>query len=811
MKKITIFVLLSFLIGTNLYAQGEGDSLKTKIYDSPEDSIVAINQMNQLDALTLSHEQDLSTHIAMMPDIKITPEYSGLFYLNANEAVYNFRYSFDNNFLSGNDFFDLNIDFLGDNNVVLQSITTRYDTVDCGSFIIRIPITLNLKALRVSYKDQLDRIAIIDYQKIKYQQNELLHVSEQLYNTSSKYFSYNAIHKQQDFKDFILNEVTSENVFEGLTYVQNQFNIFPPIQLTGALGNLATNVSPVSPSPIDPCDPAFITEWINSMQILYGFDTIPYYQIRRCLKSTKYNLLNYFDNYVKTILPEWKSWRENCSSQLSTRAGELECDCQRVVPITNLVNSGSFLKKTTLNGTKHKARAALSHINGQRNLDAHWKTEGQWGDPDCRAVLQGFTWGPANWLNINSNGGCCNQNQLKIKYGDTTWTNSTPGANSPLYARMRVTYSCINDDGYFPDDCKCPLSLKANFYLESILKSNATSNWDCTWSSVSKSSVENLGMAVMLNEYQELNPSPIIWESNRVKVYSKYKSSFNTQFIFDGIKTLGNVLTGIAGANLNTLSGWGTVLTTTGTQINNYLNSTPAPVNISSVQGGVKNEILVDKSVSWPLQANVPVVMQLNNFISLMAGGEDGFNSNAWINSGFAMDFYIEPQTPSPSDPNDMYCCHEFSGAWIQHDDCLPYASSYTPHITSHMNGSTSAYTVGTIGQHDYDNYITTRVNNCDNFSIKYSQKPAPIFEDDKVDQSMATFQNNKLLWNRGMAAGVEYQVSDILGRVIETNKLNLDSNDVITDFSKYRQRVLFISVYYNGKVCRFKIGKTDN
>lgn len=817
----TLFIL--FLSFSVFIANAQN---KDKLYDSPEDSVERVQLKHQLEEQSQLLSSKYYELEEKSPKMSINKEYSGLFYLNAEEAIYSMRFSYNKNFIKDIHKFKLKIDFINQEDVLERTITEKFDTVDCGSFIIRIPKIISLKKIKVSYVDNIGRISVLDNRDISYSQNELMDISNNLYDKSSRYFAYNAVHKEQAFPDFILNTVNSSNVIEGLSFVQNQFNIFPPIDMTGSLGGSVNNqvdfklstldpIPPFGTKPINPCDTAFISKWINSMKKLYGFENVPYYQIVRCLTSDKYDLLKFFDEYVKSILPSWQGWKKTCYKG-RLKGGEMPCDCQRTVPVGNIVNSGSRFEQgsfpfSTQNGSQYY-RGSLSNLpNGQRNPNAVWKTEGEWGDPDCRAVLQGYTWGPANWLHIRSNGHCCDQNGLQINYGDTIWTNSTPGGNTPLFARMQVNYSCVNDNGYWPDDCKCPLELNANFYLESSLVANTNSASGCPFNtSRAQSKVENMGMAVILNQFQDVNPSPIIWQSNRIKVSSEYSSNFNPTFIFDGYKTLGNILTGLSGMKMDTsnpvstaLGNWGLLFTTFGTQISNYLNTTPPPVTINSTPKQVKNVVLVDKTIKWTLHANQPVVMQLNNFIDMFAGGEDGFNSEAYTNSGYALSFFIQPDKPNPNNPNDMYCCHEFSGGWLQHNDCFPNSSNYGNKVTSLFGGSNSSYKVPPIANDDHINSFTTKINRCNNFIFDFTKiARANVVESNEI----LDYKNQKLYWNSNNTENAEVYISDIMGRLLVGKKVNLSRGDIIDDLSSYDQRMVIIYIKSNGNTTKMKL-----
>ena len=159
--------------------------LKTRLYDTPEDSIASETLNAEMNALTESHKVKVKDYMDKSPEVNISLNYAGLFYLNADEAVYNLRYSFAPNFNPELDKFSLKFDFINLDGVVERTVLEKFDTIDCGSFIIRIPRIINLKAIQVSYVDRLGKVALLDKRAIAYTQHELLDVSEDFYNKSS--------------------------------------------------------------------------------------------------------------------------------------------------------------------------------------------------------------------------------------------------------------------------------------------------------------------------------------------------------------------------------------------------------------------------------------------------------------------------------------------------------------------------------------------------------------------------------------------------------------------------------------------------
>jgi hypothetical protein len=100
-------------------------------------------------------------------------------------------------------------------------------------------------------------------------------------------------------------------------------------------------------------------------------------------------------------------------------------------------------------------------------------------------------------------------------------------------------------------------------------------------------------------------------------------------------------------------------------------------------------------------------------------------------------------------------------------------------------------------------NHISTKINNCSNFTLKYN-KSAPALA--KENKEMLTYKNNKIYWNLASVENAEVVVSDVLGRVLEGKKLHLTTHDMITDLSKYDQRIVIVTVYANGQFSKMKI-----
>ncbi|MFN5849328.1 MAG: hypothetical protein ACK43K_12610, partial [Chitinophagales bacterium] len=541
-KLLTIIILVCI---QHLSISAQGDPIPDSL-PKPKDSfqmetISFEDSMKyiQFDSEIATKKQDMERMANLYPKVhsKVKLEFAGVFYPEPDYALYNLRLKKEDDFIMENDKFSLSLYKLSDLNEKIWIKTYDSDTIDCLNFVIKLPYLPVVKNSYVlDYVDKNGIVAKMDEINLDYQQRSLLHLSKSMYDRAAEHSHY----KEESFQDFILRDNGDENYVEKLIYTQNQFNIFPPEIL---IGN--SKQSPpwcLTAEPINPCDSIFYKKWLAQYIIdLKGLRELNFYTIERCLLSNK-RFSDLFNNYVKKLLPTWKSWKDSCyvDPDLKPRGDELPCDCQRLGILGEEMNNGSYFTKQVHPHSPHQM-----WVNSSSNGN---EIKEYWDGTDGKSHFIGNFFGPSFWAVVESWGSCTPAFQgPTYGAGYEAWqdpTKTMTAKNSPLHVIFSFNYVCEKnnkDAGQWPADCACPLDVRGKMYLENKMTTSTKPSWSCWRTSVAQAVIENAGLGLVRSKYFELGTnSPKIYFSDAAggSCESIYKSTFSLDFLFSLAKTV---------------------------------------------------------------------------------------------------------------------------------------------------------------------------------------------------------------------------------------------------------------------------------
>lgn len=734
-------------------------------------------------------------------NLDITKEFSGLFYPEPDYALYNFRYKIGER---GEQSFKLRLSIKMDDipDSIYFTKIKDYDTIHCGQFVIKIPIKYFNKKLALHGVDIKGNTMLLDEFTPNYNQKGLLQLSSDYYEKVADHISL----KTESFEEFVLRPLSTENSVERLIYTQNQFNIFPPSSLVGS----STEKNAIEEKePINPCDSNFILEWAKKYQMsIIDLRQMNAFDIIKCLGSN-HRFSAMLDNYIRTVLPTWKMWKDTCYKKRSIepRADELTCNCQRISKIYDKVNNGGYFGPGSY--VYSQSNQLINSTEFGRGRDFEY-----WDGHDAKADFMGTVWGPSQWLHLNSYGSCTPSYEGPTKsQGVENATGSGAAAvvnwKSPLASSIDISYSCENhrfDDGSsWPDSCSCPLDVNGYMYLEAELKTKADPISNCPWTTRSFARVLNMGLGTLRSRtFTNNNDSlPSDWgiipkNKDFFKFYtraasaqSSYTSSFSLDFFFNTLITAGWVFLTSQTPYLSPFIA-GLVKT-------QWQNTDPIfhATSTGSIQ---KNEVLVDKHWKLNLTPNVPIQATLYNFYELQSKGQDGWNSSAILYNRFVNAIYINPNIPFPNESE--YCCNDFLALWNQSGGGGIWDNTTASITQNYINTSTTYGSMLNLQPHQIADAIEAPMG-CALFRYEHNYKMAK-----ENTKNWVRVQKNQVVWNKNNAAPLRVELIDIMGKTLYAHDLKPQKDWTFINLDSYAQQLFFVRIIEGKNIEIYKILK---
>ena len=577
---------------------------------------------------------------------------------------------------------------------------------------------------------------------------------------------------------------------ERLIYTQNQFNVFPSELLVGNSKTLppwcATHES------VNPCDSSFLKKWISSYTVsLRDIRNLDYYAIENYLLSHR-RFSDLLNTYVKNLLPAWKSWKDSCYKvELKPRGDEMPCDCQRI--------SSNY--RTMYNGKYFVPQAhPYSPIQIQINSSANGKAIPKfWDGTDGKSLFHGNIFGPTMWV-VHETWGSCTPDFYGPEYNAANRMVNPPNPpykaeDAPLSQSFIMMYTCSNknpyDENYWPKDCACPLDVQGKIYLEATLMTSADFRSNCFWDTYARADVETAGLG-LVRVYKPSRPivagtlrksgDVLYWNSGLAAAQSSYRSRFNFGTPFEALFYLGlNILE-------SALVDWVAIPGTTG-------GASPlqkswqdiAPLKKTFASGPIKkNEVLVDLNWRHQLGANFPIEAVLYNFYKISAKGQDGWFSKAALETRGVNTYFIEANEPSPS--QSQYCCNDFIARWFHSGEGGVWNIDMKNKVESFVNLNNTVPWITVKTNDNYNDHLVSM--DCNLFS-SFIYKGAG----NKHNPYYAFRSENHLRWTHSSDEEHKIEVIDIMGKLLYSNRLVPQKDNVIINLNNFGSSLLFISI----------------
>jgi hypothetical protein len=305
------------------------------------------------------------------------------------------------------------------------------------------------------------------------------------------------------------------------------------------------------------------------------------------------------------------------------------------------------------------------------------------GDNNTRTWSWYANQGAAKWHHLFAEGF---KSSTSVDYKvEKSWTDSTLVPNQSTW--IRSTLFCLNGDIAPRDQCKCEKTIRFWFGYDAEVGTYAEKKDNVgNWSRNAIAAAEDLAIVSFRNEF--IPSSLQILNFALTRTSSKCERQLNPDFWTNMATLAGNYAQVALSIIVATQTGGSSevVLTAADAQtladnLSNYFNSWATMLNtpyhtatqcdaISEVTGSLESPVL---ELQQSMRPNYPVVLGINSYSKLMAGGRRGFHANARINSNA---WIVASIKPNAYDGSPTYCCSPAIGSWISAsmDGPLPIA-----------------------------------------------------------------------------------------------------------------------------------------
>lgn len=233
-------------------------------------------------------------------------------------------------------------------------------------------------------------------------------------------------------------------------------------------------------------------------------------------------------------------------------------------------------------------------------------------------------------------------------------------------SQLRMTFLCL-DGGRLPKECECEKNVDFWYRYDTRVKAIAELRHGTTGAKNSIAQTEDMALATFMEELNPASFDPLNMVFGRVESYCERTPNpafwTNLAQLMGSVGTISLAIAGVSQTSIITpqqLSEISTQLQTFFTGLSTVIN-TPYqnPTDCDNVE---ELPYSMSGAFTKPLKPNTPIIMAINTFDKLYAGGCRAWHSQSRINS----DFHITAVIHSNAyDGTPRHCCSPRVGAWI--------------------------------------------------------------------------------------------------------------------------------------------------